>query len=226
MKLSLRPSELLLYVQRLIETLTPMGKVLDLRLTHIDTALERTEYCFNSIKRKYFNHNGQTVFDHLHGDHFATFLWFLSNTVWSRETDAETPTRLCIVNRALHGIDLFYNVEMPNIFMLAHPLASIIGRGTYADYLVVHQHCTIGQSAQISSGGKYPTFLGPTLLYSGVSIIGNCTIGSNVVFGAQTSILNMDIPDNSLVTGRGSDLRVRPNEQSVFEREFSPADSK
>lgn len=221
MKLSLRPNELLLYVQRLTETLTPMEKVLDLRLTHIDTALERAEYCFNAIKRKYFDHNGHTVFNHLNGDHFAMYLWFLSNTVWSRESDTETPIRLCIVNKTLHGIDLFYNVEMPNIFLLTHPLASVIGRGTYADYLVVNQHCTIGSK---SSSDEYPTFLGPAILYSGVSVIGNCTVGSNVVFGAQTSILNVVIPDNSLVTGRGSDLRVRPNEQSVWKREFSPAD--
>lgn len=55
-------------------------------------------------------------------------------------------------------------------------------------------------------------------MYSGVKIIGSCKIGSNVVFAANTFIINMDIPSNSIVLGQYPNVKIKPNDKhSVFD---------
>ena len=41
---------------------------------------------------------------------------------------------------------------MPDIFMVVHPLVTIVGKVDYKDYLVVYQNCTIGSSSGIGIG--------------------------------------------------------------------------
>ncbi len=132
------------------------------------------------------------------------------------EGDEVTPTRLSLLNKALNGVDLFYNVSMPNVFMLVHPVGSVIGNATYSDFLVVYQNCTIG-----ADGDKYPVFSGPAILYSGSSVIGECHVGRNVVFVAQSLALRRVIPDDSVVTGRFPNVMLTPNTRSVRAREFN-----
>ena len=54
-----------------------------------------------------------------------------------------------------------------------------------------------------------------------MSVIGACNVGSNVVFGAGSSIIDRDIPDDTVVLGSFPQNRLLPNRLSVKERCFA-----
>ena len=47
-------------------------------------ALERLEHCFTRISNKYFFDGRSAVFDHLHGDQYAMWLYFLGRELFLR----------------------------------------------------------------------------------------------------------------------------------------------
>ena len=47
-----------------------------------------------------------------------------------------------------------------------------------------------------------PTFTGPAVLYSGASVLGPCRVGSQACIAAGVSVVNTDVPPNTVVLGR------------------------
>jgi serine O-acetyltransferase len=216
MKISLPPTVLRDYVHRLVEHHLPDGyEPSGSDACTFALALERVEHCFSHIHRKYYAENGEPAFDHLNGDHMATLLYCYANSVWRESGDTELPTRLFYLNKILHGLDLFYSVAMPEIFLLVHPLGTVLGNARYEDYLVVYQNCTVGAVTDI-----YPRFGMGAILYSRSSVIGDCKFGDNVVVAANAFIVDHDVPANTLVVGQYPTLSLLPNERSVRERCF------
>jgi len=216
---SLDASALAAYLRRLLGTHFPDGGGDSLDLTpSVHDALARTEHNFARIHRKYFTVDGRTRFDHLNGDHLATFLYFVANSCWQLTGDIVVPTKLFSLNKLLHGLDLFYSVQLPEVFLLVHPVGTVIGNAAYNDYLVVYQNCTIGSEA-----GHYPRLGEGVVLNSRVSIIGECTVGDNVVFGANSFIVDTDIPSDSIVVGQFPGHRALPIGMSARARFFDPS---
>ncbi len=170
-------------------------------------ALERLERCFSAIKLKYYHQEGTAYFDHLNSDHYAMFLYLLANTVYKNHGPKELCTKLFYLNKVLHGVDAFYSINLPEIFLFVHPVGTILGNAVYDDYFIVYQNCTIGANQQ----GIYPVFSKGTVLYSKASVIGNCVIGSNVVFGANSLLIDTNIESNKLVVGSYPNHRVLTN---------------
>lgn len=220
MNLSLGPDRLATYTRTLLGNYLPDGFQAPSDLTAlVGIALERVEFCFDQIGRKYYRDSGGTRFDHLNADHMASYLWFLGNSVW-RETGNESfSTRVSYLNKIMHGLDLFHFIEMPDIFLLMHPVGTVIGRAAFGDYLVVSQNCTIG-----AEGTAFPSLGRGVVLNSGSSIIGDCQVGDDVVFGARSFIINTAIPDRTLVLGSYPAHRLIPNQRSARERHFDPVD--
>ena len=183
----------------------------------MERALQRVEYCFSQINRKYYREGNEILFNHLNSDHFASYLYFLGNTVWLETQDTEFPTRLFYLNKVMHGLDLFYSVAMPDIFLLIHPLGTVLGNAHYENFLVVYQNVTVGADEV----GIYPSFESGTVLYAKSTVIGACKFGSDVVLGADTFLLNTDIPAGSLVVGHYPFHRVTPTSISVERRVFN-----
>lgn len=215
MNMSLSSSALLDYVMRLIALHFPDEDVYESPSSDFALALERCEYCFSKIKKKFYYEDSHTVFNHLNADHMASFLYFLSNSIWKNSCNVKLASKIYYLNKIMNGLDLFYSVEMPDIFCLVHPLGSVVGNAKYSDYLVIYQNCTIG-----SNGEHYPVIGNGVVLYSGSSVIGNCKIGSDVVFGANSFVINFDVPSNSLVLGIYPNCRVIENQLSVYRRCF------
>jgi len=214
--LSLPAPDLERYVRRLIANHLPDDTDLppiDPRL--FERTLARVEHCFSRIARKYYQKNGKPVFDHLNGDHMASFLYFLGNTIWRETANDALPTRLFYLNKIMHGLDLFYSVTMPDVFMLVHPLGTILGNAKYSDYLVVYQNCTVGAVTTV-----YPQFGTGTILYSRSSVIGACVSGDNVVFAANSFVVDAAIPDNTVVVGQYPSHKNLPNKTTVRDRCF------
>jgi len=216
MKMSLSPVSLRDYVHRLVSRYLPDGYAnADSDARAFAQALERVEHCFTHIRRKYYVEQGEVVFDHLNGDHMATLLYFHANSVWRDTGDTDLPTRLSYLNKILHGLDLFYSVAMPEVFLLVHPLGTVLGKARYNDYLVVYQNCTVGAVTDI-----YPRFGKGTILYSRSSVLGDCTLGDNVVLAANALVVDSDVPADTVVVGQYPALRLLPNVRSVRERCF------
>lgn len=156
-RMTLSHDQLASYVTRQVNRLFDDGQPVleDDVLALMPQALGRLEHCFAHINNKYFFDGTSAVFNHLHGDQYSMFLYFLCNTAYNAGANFGVPTKLFLLNKLLHGIDAFYEVELPSIFLFVHPIGTVLGRGKYADYLLVYQRCGVGSNHDI-----YPT-LGP-----------------------------------------------------------------
>ena len=164
-----------------------------------DEALERVEFCFSHVRVRGYsieNHGvRQTFFNHLNSDQYSQFLYYFSNSLWKTGGDTDICSKLILLNRDLHGCWFSYKGTFPDIFLLYHPVGSVIGHNNvkFSDYLVILQNVTINASPTPLDLGKY-LFLG-----AGAKIIGGGKIGDCVSVGANTLVKNPNIPDNFLI---------------------------
>lgn len=159
-------------------------------------ALARLEHCFSHIDNKYFFDGEQAVFNHLHGDQYAMWLYLLSNELRRQGGAASTCSKLFLLNKALHGVDAFYEVELPSIFLLVHPIGTVLGRGTYSDFFVAYQRCGVGSNNDI-----YPTFGKHVTLRPGSAVLGASVIGDHCQIATESLVLDRDLPDHTLYIG-------------------------
>lgn len=166
----------------------------------------RLEHCFTHINNKYFFDGISAVFNHLHGDQYAMFLYLLCNTAYKVGAPAGLAAKSFLLNKSLHGVDAFYEVELPSVFLFVHPLGTVLGRGRYSDYFLVYQRCGVGSNHDV-----YPT-LGPyTTLRPGSSVLGKCTLGRNNTLAAESLLLDRDLLDDSVYIGNPRDFVIRSN---------------
>lgn len=219
MNMSMSSDALLNYLKRLLSLYFPDGRDVEFSPSDFSLALERCEYSFSRIKKKYYQDDrGEVVFDHLNADHMAAFIYFLGNNIWKGGGETDLPVKLSYLNKILHGLDLFHSVGMPDVFLLVHPLGSVIGNARYSDYLVVYQNCTVG-----SVDSDYPVFGEGVVLYSRSSVVGKCCVGDDVVFAANAAILNTDVPSRTVVLGSYPNCRFKENSIPVRARCFDPS---
>ena len=176
MNLSLDRDRLATYVARQLSTFFPDRDVTahEIAAFHV-RAVERMEHCFRHVRRKYFFDGTHACFNHLNTDQYAMYLYFLSNSVHRMEGEPALGAKVFALNKALHGLDVYYQVELPDIFAWQHPVGTVLGRGNYANYLFVYQRCTVGANLALT----YPTFEEGVVLYGDTAIIGKSHIGAN-----------------------------------------------
>jgi serine O-acetyltransferase len=162
----------------------------------VEGALPRLEHCFSYVANKYFFDGDQAVFSHLHGDQYAMWLYLLSNELFRQGGPASTCSKLFLLNKALHGVDAFHEVELPSVFLLVHPLGTVLGRGNYSDFFVAYQRCGVG-----SNNDVYPTFGKHVTLRPGSAVLGACTIGDHCQIATESLVLDRDLPDHTLYIG-------------------------
>jgi serine O-acetyltransferase len=212
-KLSLSRDNLRRYIGRQLDHLFPDGKTVTLSLKkQLPAALDRLEACFLQIPLKYYRDGQAAAFNHLNTDHYAMFLYLLSHMIYKQEGDSPTASKLYALNKALHGLDAFYQIELPEVFLFQHPVGTVLGRATYGNFLLVYQGCTVGSS--IDQG--YPTFGEGVVLYSGSSVLGSSRVGDNCWISTGSRVLNAQIPAHSLVFGASPDLIIKPTERQVI----------
>lgn len=168
-------------------------------------ALARLEHCFSRVSNRYFFDGCAAVFDHLHGDQYAMWLYFLSNELHQCGASSGLCKKLFLLNKALHGCDIYYEIELPSVFLLVHPLGTVLGRAQYADYLVVYQRCGVGSNHDV-----YPKLGSHATLHPGSAILGHSSVGSFCSIAAESLLLDQDLPNNSLYIGNPRDYLIRP----------------
>lgn len=164
--------------------------------TAVSGALARLEHCFTRVNNKYFFDGTQAVFDHLHGDQYAMWLYLLGNQLFRNGGPVPACKKLFLLNKALHGCDVFYEVELPSIFLLVHPLGTVLGRGHYSDHLIAYQRVGIGSNHDV-----YPTLGAHLTLRPGSAVLGNCTVAEHCSIAAESLLLDRDLPPNSVYIG-------------------------
>jgi serine O-acetyltransferase len=179
-------------------------------------ALERTYACFAGIEKKKFRDEGRVMFNYLHPDHYAMFLYLLSNTVSHRDSTNPLAFRLFYLNKVMHGLDAYHETELPEVFQFMHPLGTILGQAKYGNYFCVYQGCSVG----CDEDGVFPEIGEHVVLYAGASVIGHSKIGNNVVIGANSMVLNRDIPANKVILAGYQRLNMCDNTKHVLERRF------
>ena len=182
---------------------------------YISKALFKIRRSFDTIRSKYYQKKNKSYFDYLNGDHYAVFLYWLSNIAFN-EGQISLAKKMFLLNKCMFGLDLFYEINMPDIFIMVHPLGSVVGRAKFSDFLVIYQGVTIGSTAK----GVYPEFAEKIVLYSNTSVIGRCYLKENVVLGSNATLINQEIDSDKVVLGHYPNNKVLENKNNVIENFF------
>lgn len=174
---------------------------------HFDEALSRLRTCINAVRAWVPNR-----FDPLHSTQYCSFLYFLANTIWRRTGHTDTPTRLFLLNKALNGIDLFYEIEMPPVFFIGHSVGIVFAKATYGNYLVVYQNSTVGKNH-----GVAPVLGDGVVMYPNTAIIGRCEVGDGTVLAQGVSLINTSTPGHCTVyAGPAGSVVCKPTRRDVL----------
>jgi serine O-acetyltransferase len=175
-------------------------------------AIHRCEKCFAAIRTKYFQRDGRPYFNPFHTGQYSIFLYYLANSVWRLNPGhTSLADRIYYLNKALNGLDIYYEVELPEIFYLDHAVGSVLGRGKYGNYFHFFQNCTVGNNK-----GIYPRFGEYVCLMAGARVLGDSTIGDYVIFSANCYVKDQDIPSQSLVFGASPQLIIKQKDREYF----------
>jgi serine O-acetyltransferase len=212
MKMSLPKNDLLDYLVAQLNSFFPDKRsvsrsIIDRALDHI---LERTSFCFRYIKNKYFYEDNEVIFNHMNADQYAMFLYFVANTLYRDERDIRICEKIYMLNKVLHGIDVYFEVELPEIFHFVHPIGTVLGRGQYSNYLLIYQRCGIGSNHDI-----YPVLKPYVTLRPGSSVLGKCLVGENCTIAAGSLLLDRDLDDNTVYIGNPRDFITKRVEERL-----------
>lgn len=98
-------------------------------------------------------------------------------------------------NRAENGVELWYEVELPDHLRLLHPIGTVLGRASYGDYLVAYHGCGVGSDLDCNR----PTIGSGVVLFPGAKVLGKTVIGDNVFITANCVVQNCVVPSNVVV---------------------------
>lgn len=204
MKLSIQRIELELLLKKQISNLFILKDDESIYIQEsIKEALERCEYCFSRTDNKYYTKEGQPYFHPFHSGQYSIFLYYLSNEIWLRGYSI-LADKIYYLNKTLNACDLYYEIGLPKIFMLDHPVGSVMGRANYSDYFSFGQNCTVGNNK-----GIYPTIGTHVRMCAGSMILGNSIIGDNVTLGANTCVKDESIEADTIVFGSSPNLILK-----------------
>ncbi len=144
-------------------------------------------------------------FSPLHSNQYAVFLYFMANSVWKELKDIEVASKLFYLNKALNGLEIFYEIEMPEIFCIPHSPGIVLSRAHYANYLVLYQNCTVGRVKP----DELPHFGEGVVLYPNSAVIGKCKIGAKTMVAQGQSVVDADTPGDCVVFNNDGKLTFK-----------------
>ena len=172
-------------------------------LCAVSRAIEKTVASYDASNTMYYLQSGFSV---LNTTVYAVFLYHLAHIIGAG--GAELADKLYYLNKIINCVEWYWNIELPEHFVVEHPVGTVLGKAEYGDYLCVFQGVTVGANFR-EMQCIWPVIGDHVTLYSNSSVIGGCRIGSNVIVAANAFIFNEDIPDNSVVFGSSPGLTVR-----------------
>jgi serine O-acetyltransferase len=178
---------------------------------HIDEALARLGRCIDACAPW---RPGE--FNVLQSSQHTIYLYYLANTIWSRSGDTEAPTRLFLMNKAMNGIDLFYEIAMPEVFYIGHSLGIVLAKATYGEFLVLYQNVTVGRHKD-----QVPVIGDRVVLYPGSAVAAGSVVEDDVVVSQGVRVINRHVPRGVMAfAGAGGDLVLRPRPDDLLQEYF------
>ena len=210
--INLTKDELVAYTSRQISQIFPDGRQGHLAEInkHVDEALARLQMCINAVRCW-----RQDRFDYLHSSQYCIYLYFLSNTIWRNGGDIEACTKLFLLNKALNGIDCFYEIQLPEKFFIGHSPGIVLAKASYSDYLVLYQNSTVGKNH-----GVAPVLEEGVVMYPNTAIIGRCNVRRNTVLAQGVGLVNLDTPGDTAVFQGADGLVFKKIKQNILEDIF------
>jgi serine O-acetyltransferase len=197
-QLSLNKADLAQYVRKQFENLFPDGTDLGDLPKFVGLALGRVEHCFSHVRLKGFFADGQARFSHGHCDQYAIFLYYLANTAFREKPGHPIADKAYALNKALHALDAFYEVELPDVFAVQHPVGTVLGRASYSDYFICYHNCTVGANLD----NDYPSFGRGIVMYGGSRVIGKTAVGDNTFVSTGAIVIDGGaLPPDSVLHG-------------------------
>lgn len=179
---------------------------------HIDEALERLHRCINACAPW-----RPDQFNVLQSSQHCIYLYYLSNTIWQRSGDTAAATRLFLMNKAFNGIDLFYEIAMPEIFYIGHSVGIVLAKATYGNYLVLYQNSTVGRHKD-----QIPVIGDRVVMYPGTSIAGRAVVEDDCVLSQGVRVINKHVPKGSMIFAgeKPGELAFRPRPDDLLQEYF------
>lgn len=177
---------------------------------HSDKAYERCKESISALNNKYLKcDDGTPKFCMNHSGCWSVYLYYLSNTLW-HSGETVCAEQIYYLNKIMHSVDWYCEIELPEHFMVEHPLGSVLGKAKYGDYLLIYQGVTVGGNIELHTGETvYPILGNNVLMYADSKILGNSHIGNNVILSANACVINQNIPDDSVVFGMSPHLVIK-----------------
>ena len=205
---------LLAYVVAQCVAVVPDGREATFRAVvdvHLDEALERMHRCINACAPW-----RPDEFNVLQSSQHTIFLYYLANSIWKGSGDTEAPTRLFLMNKAFNGIDLFYEIAMPEVFYIGHSVGIVLAKATYGNYLVLYQNSTVGRHKD-----QIPVLGDRVVLYPHTAVIGRSVVEDDAVVSQGVSVVNKHVPKGSIAfSGGPGELAFRPRPDDLIGEYF------
>jgi serine O-acetyltransferase len=179
---------------------------------HIDEALERLHRCINACAPW-----RPDEFNVLQSSQHTIFLYYLANTIWTRSGDGAAATRLFLMNKAFNGIDLFYEIAMPEVFYIGHSVGIVLAKAADGNFLVLYQGVTVGRHKD-----QIPRIGDRVILYPGSSVAGRAVVEDDCVVSQGVRVINKTAPRGSMVfaTEKPGELAFRPRPDDLLQEYF------
>jgi serine O-acetyltransferase len=178
--------------------------------------MDRCEINFEANSNKYFKRNNVSFFNPFISSQYLVFLYYYSNSIYHNITtrnniqpDFSLCDKLYYLNKIMHSVDILYAVELPNCFIVEHPVGSVMGKAKYGNHFMFYQNCTVGGFHNKDTSISYPQIGNNVTMYANTMIIGDCIVGDNVQIGANACIKNQNIQSNSIVFGSSPNLIIK-----------------
>jgi len=178
---------------------------------HLDEALERLHRCINACAPW-----RPDQFNVLQSSQHCIYLYYLANTIWTKSGETAAPTRLFLMNKAFNGIDLFYEIAMPEVFYIGHSVGIVLAKATYGNHLVLYQNSTVGRHKD-----QIPVIGDRVVLYPNTAVIGRSVVGDDAVVSQGVSVVNKRVPANSIAFPAGAgELAFKPRPADLIGEYF------
>lgn len=178
-------------------------------MQYLYPTMERLEACFKMNNNKHYkNSEGECYFSPFHSGQYAIFLYYLSNTIYKINNDNLLASNIYYLNKIMHSVDWYYEIQLPTYWGVEHPLGSVLGRAKYSNGFFIYQGCTVGGNSDC-----YPELGEHVILFANATILGESRIGDRVAISAGTLIKNEIVPSNCIVFGQSPNLTIREKDE-------------
>lgn len=124
------------------------------------------------------------------------------------------PRLISQIMRFITGIEIHPGAEIGRGFFIDHGMGIVIGEtAEIGKNCTMYHNVTLGGTGK-QNGKRHPTIGDNVMIGTGAILLGRIQVGSNVKIGADTFIINKEVPSDSTVVGTPGKI-VRLNGKDV-----------